>query len=93
MEVGLDDISDDKLVNFINVIINIIQRTFTSINIVKSFEKSWIYHRNSGTKVDRSYFAIDTTRIDENNHNKMGNVLKNLNININNKKITLSTFD
>ena len=53
MEVGLDDISDDKLVNSINVIINKIQRTFTSINIVKSFEKSWIYHRSSGTKVDR----------------------------------------
>ena len=39
MKVGLDDISDEKLVNSINVIINKIQITFTSINIVKSFEK------------------------------------------------------
>ena len=94
MEVGLDDISDNKLLNSINVVINTIKRTFTSINIVKLFEKSQIYHRNSGTKIDRSYFVIDNTRIDENNHNKMGNVLKKLNININNKKITLSTtFD
>ena len=94
MEVGLDDISDNKLLNSINVVINTIKRTFTSINIVKLFEKSQIYHRNYGTKIDRSYFVIDNTRIDENNHNKMGNVLKKLNININNKKITLSTtFD
>ena len=58
MEVGLDDISYDKMGSSINVIINKIQRTFTSINIVKSFEKSGIYHRTSGQRLIEVTFKL-----------------------------------
>ena len=77
--VELEDISSDEEVNVANVMLNKYQKSFTSSLIVKSFEKVCIYHRSEGKNNERrSYFMVDTSKIDENNHIRMSNVLKDL---------------
>ena len=94
-EVGLVEISKDDAVNDINVIINKVERTFARTIIVKSLEKVGIYHRTNNQTEDRkSYFAIDTTKIDECNHKKLGNVLINFTETIQdeNKYLPINSF-
>ena len=87
----LKDISMDKAVNFIHTLFNKFQRTFTSYNIVQSFEKVGIVHRSEGNQHERkSYFKVDVTKISEENHNTMGNILKDLTPEYFNKNITVT---
>ena len=78
-QVGLTDISNDEIINVMNSMLNKFQKTFTSSAIVRSFEKVGISHRSEGKHNNRkSYFMIDTSKIESENHKQMGNVLKDL---------------
>ena len=65
--------------NIANIMLNKYQKSFTSSLIVKSFEKVGIYHRSEGKNNERrSYFKVDTSKIEQINHTRMNNVLKDL---------------
>jgi len=64
--VKFQNISNDKVVNIINNLLGKFQKSFTSANIVKSFEKAGITHQTIGNSFERkSYFMVDTSKIDE----------------------------
>ena len=66
MEIGINNISDDNVVNDINVILNKIQRTFIFNNIVNAFEQVGNYNGMNEQTIDRKNFiVIDTTKITE----------------------------
>ena len=85
-EIKLKKISKDDTVNCLNELYNKIQISFHSSNILSSFHEVGICHRCEGFGSERkSYFAIDTTKIGKENHDKMENILKDLTCSIENQ--------
>ena len=59
--------------NLFDFMIEKMKKTLTSVNIVKSFEKAGITHRSVGDSFTRkSYFVVDTNKIDKDNREIMG---------------------